>query len=43
MSVVTQTVNFIRSKDSKDLLHRQFQNLLRDLESDFDNVPYCSE
>ena len=32
MSVVTKTVNFIRSKG---LRHRQFQNLLSCLEADF--------
>ena len=39
MSVVTKTVNFIRSKG---LRHRQFQNLLSSLEADFEDVPkYC--
>ena len=39
MSVVTKTVNFICSKG---LHHKEFQDLLRNLESDFDDVPsYC--
>ena len=39
MSVVTTTVNFIRSKG---LRHRQFQNLLSSLEADFEDVThYC--
>ena len=40
MSVVTKTVNFIRSKG---LRHRQFQDLLRSLEADFEDVPYYCE
>ena len=40
MSVVTKTVNFIRSKG---LHHRQFQDLLRSLEADFEDVPYYCE
>ena len=35
MSSVTKTVNFIRSKG---LRHRQFQDLLRSLEVDFEDV-----
>ena len=37
MSIVTETVNFIRSKG---LRHRQFQDLLCNLEADFEDVPY---
>ena len=40
MSVVTKAVNFIRSKG---LRHRQFQDLLRSLEADFEDVPYYCE
>ena len=40
MSVVTKTVNFIRPKG---LRHRQFQDLLRSLEADFEDVPYYCE
>ena len=40
MSVVTKAVNFIRSKG---LRHRQFQNLLRSLETDLEEIPYYCE
>ena len=40
MSNVTKMVNFIRSKG---LRHRQFQDLLRSLEEDFEDVPYYCE
>jgi len=40
MSVVTKTVNFIRSKG---LRHREFQELLRSMDADFDDIPYYTE
>ena len=40
MPVVTKMVNFIRSKGIR---HRQFQNLLRSLEADFEDVLYYCE
>ena len=40
MKVVVKTVNFIRSRS---LNHRQFQELLDDLDSQFGDVVYYSE
>ena len=40
MSVVTKTVNFIRSKG---LRHREFQELLHSMDADFDDIPYYTE
>ena len=40
MSVVTKTVNFIRSKG---LRHREFQELLHRMDADFDDIPYYTE
>ena len=37
MSVVTKTVNFIRSKG---LRHREFQDPLHSMDADFDDIPY---
>ncbi|XP_065098135.1 general transcription factor II-I repeat domain-containing protein 2-like [Paramisgurnus dabryanus] len=40
MSVVTQTVNFIRAKG---LNHRQFQSFLQEINSELGDVPYHTE
>ena len=40
MSTVTQTVNFIRSKG---LNHRQFQSFMREIDSEFADIPYHTE
>ena len=40
MSVVTKTVNFIRSKG---LRHREFQEPLHSMDADFDDIPYYTE
>ena len=40
MSVVTKTVNFIRSKE---LRHREFQELMHSTDADFDDIPYYTE
>ena len=40
MSVVTKTINFIRSKG---LRHREFQELLHSMDADFDDIPYYTE
>jgi len=40
MSVVTKTVNFIRSKG---LRHREFQLLLHSMDADCDDIPYFTE
>jgi len=40
MSVVTKTVNLIRSKG---LHHREFQELLHSMDADFDDIPYYTE
>lgn len=40
MNTVTQTINFIRAKG---LNHRQFQSFLREIDSDFADIPYHTE
>ncbi|KAL7868147.1 hypothetical protein SRHO_G00095310 [Serrasalmus rhombeus] len=40
MSAVTQTVNFIRSKG---LNHRQCQSFMREIDSEFADIPYHTE
>ncbi|KAL7879764.1 hypothetical protein SRHO_G00020180 [Serrasalmus rhombeus] len=40
MSTVTQTVNFIRSKG---LNHLQFQSFMREIDSEFADIPYHTE
>ncbi|XP_072239317.1 general transcription factor II-I repeat domain-containing protein 2-like [Leuresthes tenuis] len=40
MSTVTQTVNFIRAKG---LNHRQFRSFMREIDSEFADIPYHTE
>lgn len=40
MSTVTQTVNFIQAED---LNHRQFQSFMREIDSEFADIPHHTD